>query len=556
MQRPLILIVDDRPRGLALLRDALERRYGADYRIVATTSPGAAMTELARAKREGDDVALVIADQWMPEITGREVLQRAHALHPGAQRALLVSWGDNRASESILQGCALGELDNYVLKPWSPAEVHLYPFIGEFLAEWSREHEPRLELVKLVGDPLSRRSSELRDMLERNGVPFGWYDANSDPGRTLIADHVLTQLPAVVVRDGTVFIDPSDAELADAFGVNQVESRECDLAVIGAGPSGLAAAVYAASEGLSTVVVDPGPVGGQAGASSLIRNFLGFPRGIAGAAFAQRAYQQAWLFGAKFALARRAVRLRASGTRRTIELDDGREVCARAVLIATGARYRRLGVPRVDRFEGVGLYYTAGSDVASALRGKDVIIIGGGNSAGQAVVHLAKTAHHVILAVRGARLAESMSAYLVAEIGRLQNVEVRFDTSIVDADGTRGLEQVTFEDRVSHLRHVVPTDALFVMIGALPYTDWLSGTLARDRQGYIITDENVPGSLRAALPLETSMAGVFATGDVRRGSIKRMASAVGEAAVAVRYIHQYMAAPVTLDEREAHTPAA
>ena len=547
MQRPWIVIVDDRPHGLSALLEAIVRRYGSDYHTVGHLSARAALEDLARARDAGEEVALVIADQWMPEMTGSELLVRAHALHPDAQRALLVGWGDKRSSATILQGCALGHLDNYVLKPWSPPEVHLYPVVGEFLADWTRSHGPRLELVRLIEDA-SPRSTELRELFERNGVPHGFYAADSAIGRQLIEDlHVdQTRLPAVVLFDGTVIHEPTNAELADTFGQSEVGEQLFDLAIVGAGPSGLGAAVYAASEGLNTVVIEREAIGGQAGTSSLIRNFLGFPRGISGADLAQRAYQQAWLFGAKYVLARAAIGLRAEPDRRVITLDDGREIAARAVIIATGAKYRRLGVPSIDRFDGIGVLYTAGADVATALAGKDVVVCGGANSAGQAVVHLAKRAHRVIHAVRGNALAKHMSAYLVHEIERLPNVELRFETEAVEASGTRGLEEVVLLDHKTGARERVATQALFVMIGATPHTDWLGGVVERDRKGFILTGGDVPPAAREAFgersPLlhETSVPGVFATGDARYGSTKRIASAIGEAAVAMSIIHGYL----------------
>lgn len=555
--RPLIVIVDDRPHGLSALLDAIARRYGGDYRVIPHLSAHAALEDLARAKHDNKDVALVIADQWMPEMPGVELLQRAHELHPHAQRALLVGWGDTRANEVILQGCALNQLDNYILKPWAPPEVHLYPAVGEFLAEWTRSHGPRLELVRVISEMPSPRGEELRELLERNGIPHGNYNADSETGKKLIEDHKIdtTRLPAIVTFDGRVLHDPSNPALADTLGVPQLGDCQCDLAIIGAGPSGLAAAMTGASEGLSTIVIEREAVGGQAGTSSLIRNFLGFPRGISGAELAQRAYQQAWLFGAKYALARNAVGLGAEDGWHVITLDDGREVRARAVIIATGAAYRRLGVPRVDRFSGAGVLYTAGADVALALRGNNVVVCGGGNSAGQAVVHLAKSARHVMLAVRGKNLSDSMSRYLVDEIRRLPNVEVRYESEVVDAEGERGLEQLTLRHRPTGSVESVSTHALFVMIGAIPYTEWLGDTLERDRNGFIVTDSELSARARRAfgqrqpLLLETSMPGVFAAGDVRAGSTKRLASAVGEGAVAIRVVHEYLRLPVSATVR-------
>lgn len=542
MSHPEILIVDDRPRGLAALVDAIVRRYGADYHVVGRGSATAALDELARARGDGEDVALVIADQWMPEMPGRELLLRAHQLVPDAQRALLAGWGDKRASGEILQGCALGQLDNYILKPWTPPELHLYPVVGEFLAAWARTHGPRLELVRVISEEHSPRGHELLDLIERSGIPHGTYTAESETGKKLLEEVGIDRgrLPAIVLLDGRVLHDPTNAELAELFGTSHLDDRPADVVIVGAGPTGLAAAVTAASEGLATVVIESSVIGGQASASALIRNFLGFPRGISGSELAQRAYQQGWLFGAHYVLARRAVGLRADGPWRIVTLDDARELTARVVIIATGAEYRRSGVPAIDRFEGIGVHYVAGADIAMALKGQDVVVYGGGNSAGQAVVYLAKTARKVIHVVRGAALSSNMSAYLVTEIGRLPNVELRLDTEVVDAAGSHGLQRVTLRHR-SGSTETIPARVLFMMIGARPHTDWLEGALERDRNGFIVTGADLPASAdRAPLLLETSMPGVFAAGDVRAGSIKRLASAVGEAAVAIQVIHQYL----------------
>jgi thioredoxin reductase (NADPH) len=420
--------------------------------------------------------------------------------------------------------------------------------IEDFLAEWARTHGPRLELVRIISDMPSPRGEELRELLERSGIPHGQYAADSEIARRLLDDAKLgdAQLPVVVMFDGRTLSNPSNAELADSLGVPKLTDCKCDVVIVGAGPTGLAAAVNAASEGLSTIVIEREAVGGQAGTSSLIRNFLGFPRGITGAELAQRAYQQAWLFGARYALAREAVRIRVDGNQRVVSLDDGTQVSARVVIIATGATYRQLGVSNIDRFAGRGVLYTAGADVALALQGQDVVVCGGGNSAGQAVVHLAKRARRVLHAVRGSSLADSMSAYLIDEIRRLPNVELRFDTEVIDASGEASLEQITLRHRRTGVVEVVATPALFVMIGATPHTEWLADALERDSHGFILTDAELPERARKnfgkrpPLLLETSMPGVLAAGDVRAGSIKRLASAVGEGAVAVRIAHDYL----------------
>jgi thioredoxin reductase (NADPH) len=537
--RPNIIVVDDEPSALASLLDALARRYGGDYRVIPHLSALGALAELERLKDEGERVALIIADQWMPEMTGSDLLVHAHRIFPKAQRGLLVEWGDRTAAPAILAGCAMGRLENYLHKPWSPPEVHLYPAVGEFLANWTRMHGPRMEIVRVLGEDPSPRAREIRDLLERNGIPHGFYRADSEDGLRLIEKTRLdpTRLPAVVLLDGHVLSDPTNAEIMDALGATDVEEPTCDLVIVGGGPAGLASAVYASSEGLRTVVIEREAVGGQAGASSLIRNYLGFPGGISGAELAQRAYEQAWLFGTKYVFAREARRLEARGTDRVMALADGTEIVAKSVLIATGAAYRRLGIPELERFTGAGVFYIVPSDVRF-VEGKDVFVTGAGNSTGQGVVHLARFARSVILLVRGDSLEKHMSDYLVREIRTRPNVEVRL--------------RLTIADRKRGLRETRPASALFVLIGAQPHTEWLADAVQRDAKGFILTGADV-NTEAADWPLdrpptrfETSMPGVFAAGDVRSGSAKRVGSAVGEGAVAMPFIHEYLKTPVSL----------
>jgi len=553
--RPNIIIVDDEPTDLASLLDALTRRYGGDYRVIPHLSASGALAELARLKNEGERVALIIADQWMPDMTGLDVLVHSHTIFPEAQRGLLVEWGDRTAAPAILEGCAMGRLENYLHKPWSPPEVHLYPAVGEFLADWTRMHGPRMELVRVLGEDPSPRSREIRDLLERNGIPHGFYRADSEDGLRLIEKVRLdpTRLPAVVLLDGHVLVDPTNAGILDALGATDVEERTCDLAIVGGGPAGLASAVYASSEGLRTVVIEREAVGGQAGTSSLIRNYLGFPRGISGAGLAQRAYEQAWLFGTKYVFAREASRLTARGTDRIVALADGTEIVAKGVLIATGAAYRRLGIPEIERFTGAGVFYIVPSD-GRVVEGKDVFVSGAGNAAGQGVVHLARFARSVVLLVRGDSLEKHMSDYLVREIRTRQNVEVRLRTEAVEGHGDGQLERLTIAGRGGGPRETRPASALFVLIGAQPHTEWLAETVQRDAKGFIVTGADV-NTAAAGWPLdrpptrfETSMPGVFAAGDVRSGSAKRVGSAVGEGAVAMPFIHEYLRAPVSLGE--------
>lgn len=543
--KPIIVVVDDEPGALALLLEALQRRFGADYRIAPHLTPRAALDDIAQVTSHGEDVALVIADQWMPEMSGREMLGRVRALEPLAKRALLVPWGDRDAAPEILQGCAYGQLDYYLTKPWAPAEVHLYPPVSEFLAEWTRAYRPSLEMLKVVGDDPAPRSHEVRELLTRSGVPHGFYAAASVEGKRLLSERGLTatKLPVVLLADGTTLVAPSNADLGDVLSDRAPAVLECDLAVIGAGPAGLAAGVYAASEGLRTIIVEREAIGGQAGASSLIRNYLGFPRGISGAELAQRAYQQAWLFGAKYVLARGVLSLRANGDRRIVTLSDGRELTCRAAIIATGAQYRRLGIPQLEALVGAGVYYTAFD--ARLFRGEDVHVVGGGNSAGQAVVHLARHARRVTLVVRAGTLEKGMSDYLVQQIRQTDNVEVRLGYDIVDGGGQRGLEWLTLRNVRTGALETVPARMLFSLIGALPHTDWLAGVVARDDRGFIVTGREVPESAwrlaRRPKRYETSVPGVFAAGDVRHDSVKRVASAVGEGSMAVQFVHEYLA---------------
>src|SRR5215471_9539818 len=381
--KPVILVVDDDLASLASLTEALTRRYGADYRIAFHATVRGAREDLERMRDAGESVALIIADQWMQEMQGVELLGRVHKIHPSAQRALLVDWGDRAAAPAILEGCAFGQLENYLRKPWFPPEVHLYPAIGEFLADWTRRHGPRMELVRVIGEELARRTHEVRSFLERSGIPHGYIEAGTDAGKAALETVALdaSKLPVVILLDGRTLVDPSNTEISDALGATNLDPRErdCDLAIVGAGPAGLAAAVYGASEGLRTIVVEREAVGGQAGASSLIRNYLGFPRGISGGELAQRAYEQAWLFGTKFVFAREGLRLRADGTSRILTISDGIEIKARVVIIATGAAYRRLDVDGAERFVGAGIFYATPSEVG-LLKEQEVFVAGGGNA--------------------------------------------------------------------------------------------------------------------------------------------------------------------------------
>jgi len=543
MTKPVILVVDGDPSELSLLLSDLVNRFGSDYRVAAHLTCSAAIADLETIRKNGEQLALVIADQWLTGMDGIEILAKAHEVHPSAQRALLVGWGDRKGSEQILQGCAYGHLDNYLLKPWSPAEVYLYPFISEFLAEWTRAHRPGMEVVRVIGEGTDIKTHELRTVLARNGIPHGFYEAASEDGTSLL-DQVgrkADELPVVILLDGHAMVNPTFKEIADELGANDSSDQVYDVAIVGGGPSGLAAAVYAASEGLSTVVIEREAIGGQASTTSLIRNYLGFPRGIGGAELAQRAYQQAWLFGTKFMFARNAVSLDSAGDEKILTLSDDSKVRCRSVIIATGASYRRLRSNTMERFVGCGILYTAFT-FGVLVRGAEVFVAGAGNSAGQAVVSLAKEASKVTLLVRGPDLERSMSAYLIQEIRHLSNVEVLFNTEVVDAEGEASLERLVLQNVQSGETTKVDTRMLYVLIGAEPYTNWLDGFVEREK-GYVVTSPTRTKSWRlerSQLPFETSQPGVFAVGDVRFGSTKRVASAAGEGSAAVSSVHQYI----------------
>jgi thioredoxin reductase (NADPH) len=550
MTLPILFLVDDRPKVLAALAADLHRRFAGDHRILAEGSPGAALDRLAALAGGGEEVALVVAGQRMAELPGVELLVRAHELHPGAKRVLLVGRREWTPTNPAARAMTLGQIDTYLFEPWLPVGRFLYLPVSQVLADWVPTRGPSFEGIRIVGPRWGTRSHELRDMLTRMGIPHGWYQAASAAGRRLLeeAGQDGSRLPVVVFHSGQVFVDPSNAELAEALGYRtRPPAGSYDLAIVGAGPAGLAASVYAASEGLDTLVLEPQVVGGQAGTSSLIRNYLGFPQGIGGGDLANRALEQAWLFGANLVLAQRAAGLRADGRRRLVRLSDGGEVEARAVVVASGVAWRRLGVPRLEALVGAGVFYGAAGAEARAMEGQEVFVVGAGNSAGQTALHLARYAASVTLLVRGPDLGRSMSEYLIQEIDQAPNVAVRLRTQVADGLGGRRLEGLVLRGGDGSLEEV-PAAALFVMIGGEPRTEWLAG-LSRDDRGYVLTGHDLLSDGRAPsgwplerppLLLETSVPGVFAAGDVRHRSVKRVASAVGEGAVAVQLVHQYL----------------
>jgi thioredoxin reductase (NADPH) len=559
MPKPVLLVVDDDATALANIEFELRDRYGSGYRVVCEGSAEAGMSALEEFRTAHEDVAVVLADQWMPEMTGTEFLTRAHQLHPTAKRALLFARGDRTTREPILQAVALGQIDYYVPKPERSPDEEFHRGITEFLDEWARYHRPASVAVRIVGEARSPRSYQLRDIFSRSVVPHAFYSADSEEGRELLArvNEPSARLPVVILFDRLVLVDPSDTEIADGFemispfGVNTLpDVRNFDLIVIGAGPAGLAAAVYGASEGLRTLVLERETFGGQAGTSSRIRNYLGFSRGISGSELALQAYQQAWLFGATFRLAHEATGLRRDEREElVVTLSDGTEVAGRAVIIATGVSYRRLGIPNLEALNGVGVFYGSAVTEAQVVKGREVYVVGGGNSAGQAATYLSNYASRVTLLVRGDSLAASMSDYLIKELEAAGNIDIRFNTHVIDGGGEGRLERLVLKDSASGLTETVPAAALFVLIGARPHTDWLPQEIERDQWGFIPTgqdllhDGRLPQGWHLEHPpllLETSIPGVFAIGDVRHRSIKRVASAVGEGSVAIKLVHEYL----------------
>jgi thioredoxin reductase (NADPH) len=485
-----------------------------------------------------------------------EALARIHVIDPMVSRVAAVRWGDWDTARSIFDAITMGKIDRWVTRPASHPDEDFHQSITQFLGEWRIERGGGFEAMQVIGEQWSLRSEELRDTFSRNGIPLGFYDAGSARGRKMLADLGLEspELPVVVLRfDGhqSVLANPSNLEIADGFGLMTPipDSEVFDVAVVGAGPAGLAAAVNASSEGLRTVAIEPEAIGGQAGTSPMIRNYPGFAQGVTGARLAFETYQQAWLFGTTFVFMRRLEGLtRQDDGHYRLHLSDGGTITSRTVVIATGVTYRRLEVPGLEALAGRGVFYGAGGGEASAMSQQEVFVIGGGNSAGQAALHLAKWARHVTVLVRSQSLAASMSDYLIREVDAARNVDVRYGVQVVEGTGTDHLESLLLQDRQTGQRQRVPADGLFILIGSEPRTEWLGQSVARDQWGFIFTGQDVlddPGAFwpagRPPMPQETSLPGVFAAGDVRRGSVKRVTSAVGEGATTIPLVHRYLA---------------
>ena len=535
----------DRDRGsLAKMVADLSRRFGGQFAVRGERSPSAALAALRSSARAEEQIAVIVAPDG-----DLEFLAGAHELHPRAKRVLLVD-RDYSSTAPAVQAIALGRADFHIVRPWADDEM-LYGPMSEYLMAWSREQEPTFEMFRIVAADGDSRARQLRDVMARLGMPYATYSVASPAGRRLLdeAGLDLDRLPVVFRYDGRILVDPDLPDLAKALGVNVTEdARMCDVAIVGAGPAGLTAAVYAASEGLDAVLLEEEVSGGQASTSPLIRNYPGFPHGINGGLLMERTCEQAWLMGAHIVFAQRTVALVRRGECLVVRMLDGSELSARVVVLATGIEWRRLGVPRLEALVGSGVFYGAAVGETRAMAGQDVVIVGAGNSAGQAALNLARHARSVTLLCRGDSIGKSMSSYLVRTIESSPDVTVRHSTEAIDGGGDTTLEYLTVVDRATGAVETLKADALFVMIGGEPNTQWLPDDIARDDHGYLLTGPDLPSVSEMdsgrpePLMLETSMPGVFAAGDVRHGSIKRVTSAVGEGATVVWMVHAYLRA--------------
>ena len=549
MAKPAILTVDDDAAvSQAITRD-LRRQYGAEFQVVPARSGAEAITVLSEFALRDRQVALIASDQRMPMMTGVEFLEQARPLAPEAKLVLLTAYADTDVAIKAINDIGL---DHYLLKPWDPPQERLYPVFDDLLGDWREDHPDDTGSVRVIGHRWSEQSHEIKTFLARNHVPYHWFDLDRDDVAERlqeVAQAGPADLPLVLIPDREPLRSPSPLDLADALGLpTHAEQPLYDLCIVGGGPAGLAAAVYGASEGLQTVIVEREAPGGQAGQSAAIENYLGFPRGLSGADLTHRAVAQAKRFGAEMVLARDAVSLERRGPVRAVRLEGGAEIEARTVLIATGVSYRLLTAPGLEEFTGRGVYYGATASEAQACAGDDVYVVGAANSAGQAVLNIARFARRVVMLVRADALEKSMSRYLVERIRSAPNVEVRLQSEVVAGRGDGHLEEITVADRAADTKDDVTTNWLFVFIGASPRTDWLGAEVARDGRGFVITGADLQFQrngarwplARVPFVLETSIPGVFAAGDVRLESMKRVASAVGEGAISVYLVHRYL----------------
>jgi thioredoxin reductase (NADPH) len=553
MAKPILLSVDDDSDVLRAIERDLRSKYGAEYRVMGSDSPEGALTLLKQLKVRNDSVALLLADQRMPHMDGVAFLEEGMRIFPEAKRALLTAYADTNAAIGAINQA---NINYFFLKPWDPPTEHLYPQLDDLLDDWRASFHPTFEGIRVLGTRWSPRSYELRDFLARNRVPYQWIDVElsaNDPETKRLLEALgpeATSLPVVLFPDGTKLLESIPAEVAQRVGLRtRAQTNFYDLAIVGGGPAGLAAAVYGASEGLHTVMIEREAPGGQAGMSSRIENYLGFPMGLSGGDLARRAVVQAQRFGVEILAPQEAVGVRTEGSYRIIKLADGNEFSCHALMIATGVQWRRLEAPGIDRLQGAGIYYGGGATEALSCKGEIVYVVGGANSAGQAAMNFAKYADRVVILVRGSSLANTMSQYLIDQIKETPNIQLWPHASVSEVHGETRLEEISVLCSDTNKVDRVPASAMFIFIGALPRTDWLADVVERDERGFILTgpdlirDGQRPKGWaleRDPFLLETNVPGLFAVGDVRHGSVKRVASGVGEGSVAVQFIHQYL----------------
>ena len=553
MPKPILLTVDDDPDVLRAIERDLRSQYGAEYRVVSSDSPEAGLDLLKALKVRNDGVALLLVDQRMPRMDGVTFLQEARHIFPDAKRALLTAYADTNAAISAINQASL---DYFFMKPWDPPSEHLYPQVDDLLDDWQASYRPAFQGIRVLGTRWSPRCYELRDFLARSHVPYQWIDvegAANDPETKRLLDALgpdASNLPVVLFSDGTKMLNSVPSEVAQKVGLRtHAETTFYDLAIVGGGPAGLAAAVYGASEGLHTVMVEREAPGGQAGMSSRIENYLGFPAGLSGGDLTRRAVVQAKRFGVEILAPQEALGVRTEGPYRIIKLADGNEISCHALMIATGVQWRKLEAPGIDHLQGAGVYYGGGATEALSCKGEKVYVVGGANSAGQAAMNFAKYAERVVMLVRGDSLASTLSQYLIDQIKETPNIQIWAHASVAEVHGDTHLEEISVLCTDTSKVERVPASSMFIFIGALPRTDWLGEVIERDERGFILTGadlvkagEHPKGWTldRDPFLLETNVPGIFAVGDVRHGSVKRVASGVGEGSVAVQFIHQYL----------------
>ena len=553
MPKPVLLSVDDDSDVLRAIERDLRSQYGAEYRVMGSDSPESALSILKQLKVRNDSVALLLADQRMPRMDGVQFLQEAMRIYPDAKRALLTAYADTNAAISAINEAGI---NYFFMKPWDPPADRLYPQLDDLLDDWQASYRPQFEGIRVLGTRWSPRSYELRDFLARNHVPYQWIDVEfsaNDPETKRLLEVLgpeSSSLPVVLFPDGTKLLDSLPAQVAQKVGLRtRAQTTFYDLAIVGGGPAGLAAAVYGASEGLHTVIIEREAPGGQAGMSSRIENYLGFPTGLSGGDLARRAVVQARRFGVEILSPQEVLGVRMEGPYRIIKLADDSEVSCHTLMIATGVQWRRLEAPGVDRLQGAGVYYGGGTTEALSCKGEIVYVVGGANSAGQAAMNFAKYAGRVVMLVRGTSLASTMSQYLIDQIEKTPNIQLWAHASVAEVHGESHLEEISILCSDTNKIERVPASAMFIFIGALPRTDWLTDLVERDERGFVLTgpdlirDGQRPKGWtidRDPFLLETNVPGIFAVGDVRHGSIKRVASGVGEGSVAVQFIHQYL----------------